>query len=73
LQYRIGCSGWSYTPWKGPFYPFNLDNSHWLRLIGTTTSGEGAVVDYAEKNDIDLVVLVTKGVFWHDETITWQC
>jgi hypothetical protein len=49
LQYRIGCSGWSYTPWKGPFYPFNLDNSHWLRLIGTTTSGEGAVVDYAEK------------------------
>jgi hypothetical protein len=26
-----------------------------------------------KKNDIDLIVLVTKGVFWHDETITWQC
>lgn len=30
-------------------------------LIGTSTSVEGAIVDYAEKNDIDLIVLGTKG------------
>jgi uncharacterized protein YecE (DUF72 family) len=31
LQFRIGCSGWSYTSWTGPFYPHNLENSDWLR------------------------------------------
>ena len=30
LQYHIGCSGWSYSAWQGPFYPLNLDNSRWL-------------------------------------------
>ena len=30
-------------------------------LIGTSTSVEAAIVDYTEKNDIDLVVLGTKG------------
>jgi uncharacterized protein YecE (DUF72 family) len=30
LQYRIGCSGWSYTSWQGPFYPSNIENSGWL-------------------------------------------
>jgi uncharacterized protein YecE (DUF72 family) len=31
LQYYIGCSGWSYSAWKGPFYPSNMDNSSdWL-------------------------------------------
>jgi uncharacterized protein YecE (DUF72 family) len=30
LQYHIGCSGWSYSAWQGPFYPFNLDNYRWL-------------------------------------------
>jgi uncharacterized protein YecE (DUF72 family) len=32
LKYFIGCSGWSYTSWKGPFYPPNLENSDWLRF-----------------------------------------
>jgi len=32
LQYHIGCSGWSYTSWQGPFYPQNLTNSGWLNL-----------------------------------------
>jgi uncharacterized protein YecE (DUF72 family) len=31
LQYHIGCSGWSYTAWLGPFYPSKLENSDWLR------------------------------------------
>lgn len=22
----IGCSGWSYSSWEGPFYPSNMDN-----------------------------------------------
>ena len=30
LQYHIGCSGWSYTSWQGPFYPQNIANSGWL-------------------------------------------
>jgi uncharacterized protein YecE (DUF72 family) len=25
LQYYVGCSGWSYSAWQGPFYPANLD------------------------------------------------
>lgn len=27
---RIGCFGWSYSTWQGPFYPLNLDNSRWF-------------------------------------------
>jgi nucleotide-binding universal stress UspA family protein len=30
-------------------------------VIGISTSVEGAIVNYAEKNDIDLIVLGTKG------------
>jgi uncharacterized protein YecE (DUF72 family) len=26
LELFIGCSGWSYSSWEGPFYPSNLDN-----------------------------------------------
>jgi uncharacterized protein YecE (DUF72 family) len=30
LKFYIGCSGWSYSAWKGPFYPPNLESSKWL-------------------------------------------
>lgn len=30
MQLYIGCSGWSYTSWQGPFYPSNLENKLWL-------------------------------------------
>ena len=30
MEYRIGCSGWSYSAWKGHFYPASLPNSKWL-------------------------------------------
>lgn len=30
MQLYIGCSGWSYSSWQGPFYPSNLENKHWL-------------------------------------------
>jgi uncharacterized protein YecE (DUF72 family) len=30
LQLYIGCSGWSYSSWQGPFYPSNLENKYWL-------------------------------------------
>ena len=30
LKYFLGCSGWSYDGWKGPFYPKELDNRYWL-------------------------------------------
>jgi uncharacterized protein YecE (DUF72 family) len=41
LQFRIGCSGWSYTSWTGPFYPPNLENSDWLRFYSQ-------IFDYVE-------------------------
>ncbi|HSF49163.1 MAG TPA: DUF72 domain-containing protein [Nitrososphaeraceae archaeon] len=31
MKYYLGCSGWSYDEWKGPFYnPKDLDNRYWL-------------------------------------------
>jgi uncharacterized protein YecE (DUF72 family) len=41
LKFYIGCSGWSYSAWKGPFYPPNLENSDWLRYYSN-------VFDYVE-------------------------
>ncbi|MFZ0649145.1 MAG: DUF72 domain-containing protein, partial [Nitrososphaeraceae archaeon] len=41
MKYHIGCSGWSYTSWEGPFYPPNLENSDWLRFYSQ-------VFDYVE-------------------------
>ena len=41
MQFRIGCSGWSYTSWTGPFYPPNLENSDWLRF-------SSQIFDYVE-------------------------
>lgn len=31
LQYYIGCSGWSYSSWQGPFYPEGIENNKWLK------------------------------------------
>jgi uncharacterized protein YecE (DUF72 family) len=41
LKFYIGCSGWSYSAWKGPFYPPNLENSKWLRFYSQ-------IFDYVE-------------------------
>ena len=41
MQYYIGCSGWSYSAWKGPFYPPNLESSDWLRFYSQ-------IFDYVE-------------------------
>jgi uncharacterized protein YecE (DUF72 family) len=41
LQYYIGCSGWSYTSWRGPFYPKNIENPKWLNYYSR-------VFDYVE-------------------------
>jgi uncharacterized protein YecE (DUF72 family) len=41
LQFHIGCSGWSYSAWKGPFYPPNLQDSNWLRFYSQ-------IFDYVE-------------------------
>jgi DNA polymerase IV (archaeal DinB-like DNA polymerase) len=35
LEYYLGCSGWSYDGWKGPFYPEDLDNRYWLSYYST--------------------------------------
>ena len=41
LQYYVGCSGWSYTSWQGPFYPPTIENSAWLKYYSN-------VFDYVE-------------------------
>ena len=41
MQYYVGCSGWSYTSWQGPFYPPTIDNSAWLKYYSH-------VFDYVE-------------------------
>jgi uncharacterized protein YecE (DUF72 family) len=41
LQYYIGCSGWSYSAWQGPFYPSDIDDSRWL-------SYHASAFDYVE-------------------------
>jgi uncharacterized protein YecE (DUF72 family) len=41
LQYYVGCSGWSYTSWQGPFYPPRIGNSRWLNYYSH-------VFDYVE-------------------------
>ena len=30
MQLYIGCSGWSYSSWLGPFYPKDMENRAWL-------------------------------------------
>ncbi|HET7285335.1 MAG TPA: DUF72 domain-containing protein [Nitrososphaeraceae archaeon] len=36
MQYCIGCSGWSYSAWQGPFYRSNLDSSSdWLKFYSS--------------------------------------
>jgi uncharacterized protein YecE (DUF72 family) len=30
MKQYVGCSGWSYTSWQGPFYPLSLENRAWL-------------------------------------------
>ncbi|MPZ05397.1 MAG: DUF72 domain-containing protein [Nitrososphaeraceae archaeon] len=41
MQYYIGCSGWSYSSWQGPFYPKSIENSRWLKYYSS-------VFDYVE-------------------------
>ncbi|MGH9920330.1 MAG: DUF72 domain-containing protein [Nitrososphaerales archaeon] len=33
---RIGCSGWSYKDWVGPFYPSNTEAKDYLKLYSRT-------------------------------------
>jgi len=54
LQYYIGCSGWSYSAWQGPFYPSNVDSSSdWISYYAS-------VFDYVE---IDSSFYKTPNVF----------
>jgi uncharacterized protein YecE (DUF72 family) len=41
VQYYIGCSGWSYSAWQGPFYPINIENNEWLNYYSR-------IFDYVE-------------------------
>jgi uncharacterized protein YecE (DUF72 family) len=63
LQYYIGCSGWSYSAWQGPFYPSILDSSSdWLPFYAS-------VFNYVE---IDSSFYRTPNVFtvknWFNKT-----
>lgn len=41
MELRIGCSGWSYTSWVGPFYPKGTPQNRWLESYSK-------VFDYVE-------------------------
>ena len=41
MRYYIGCSGWSYSSWQGPFYSKSIENSRWLKYYSN-------VFDYVE-------------------------
>jgi uncharacterized protein YecE (DUF72 family) len=62
LQYYIGCSGWSYSAWQGPFYPSDIDDSSWLSYYAS-------VFNYVE---IDSSFYRTPNVFtvksWFNKT-----
>ena len=30
LQHHVGCSGWFYWKWRGPFYPEGLPTQEWF-------------------------------------------
>ena len=30
MRLYVGCSGWTYSSWEGPFYPNNIENKAWL-------------------------------------------
>ena len=30
MKLYVGCSGWSYSSWQGPFYPQSMENKAWL-------------------------------------------
>jgi uncharacterized protein YecE (DUF72 family) len=58
LQYYIGCPGWSYTSWEGPFYPSGTENFKWLNYyshvfdyveIDSSTPGLQMVKNWAMK------------------------
>jgi len=34
MSIRVGCSGWSYDDWVGPFYPKNAQPAEYLKLYG---------------------------------------
>ena len=31
---RVGCSGWNYRHWRGPFYPEKLAVKRWFDTVG---------------------------------------
>ena len=33
---RVGCSGWSYPPWRGSFYPKGVPTARWLEHYAQT-------------------------------------
>ncbi|MEA2297617.1 MAG: hypothetical protein QOF77_553 [Solirubrobacteraceae bacterium] len=33
-EVHVGCSGWNYRDWRGPFYPEQLPARRWLELYG---------------------------------------
>lgn len=41
MDLYIGCSGWSYSSWEGPFYPSNIDNKLMLTFYSK-------IFDYVE-------------------------
>ena len=62
MELKIGCTGWSYQGWVGPFYPKSLDTSHHLKHYSS-------IFDTTEINSTFYRIpsqAMTKK--WHDDT-----
>lgn len=35
MELKIGCTGWSYQAWQGPFYPKKLEKKNWLKFYSS--------------------------------------
>jgi len=35
MELKIGCTGWSYAGWQGPFYPKNLEQKNFLKFYSS--------------------------------------
>jgi uncharacterized protein YecE (DUF72 family) len=68
---HIGCSGWTYRDWRGPFYPDDLPQRAWLefyaRRFDTTEINASFYRLPSEKAAADWAARAPKGFVW-----TWK-
>ncbi|MBX8631662.1 MAG: DUF72 domain-containing protein [Thermoplasmata archaeon] len=67
MNISVGCSGWSYTDWIGPFYPKELSGKHsaWLRYYAayfSTTEVNSTFYSFPSAQTVDSWIEKTEGL-----------